>query len=349
MIKAYLRKYIRLHACICVLYATLFFAEAIVMGEMFYINGFNGISLEETTYSFAVNKTDFDKLHDLLGFNGQLRDVCFVAQNTDFDIVCYPIGIDKERIETDGFGYNIDIGQIYLTETINIPEVLGVEFFELTENDRTDICINGETYLYKGTVSIDNTYPKSTWPYNVYMCENDFQKQLKNYERAIVAYTFKEDLSKEEMEELIQFASGIAPSAIFIKYKKESPELAFFLNKSNSFIWIITFLAAMCFGRMLLVLLKNREPEYKVFELLGAQKSWITFSKIRYVAALLTVSGAIGILAYFGVQKFTDNLLVYTNNSAIFWCDCLLIYYSAGGVAMIIINLIERLKNRYDN
>lgn len=349
MIKAYIRKYIRLNAIICVLYATLFFAEAVVMGEVFYINGFNRIPLEETTYSFAVNETDFDKLHDLLIFDGQLRDVCFVVQNTEFDIVCYPIGIDKERIETAGFEYNIDIGQIYLTETINIPEVLGVEYFDLSDNDRTDICINGETYLYKGTVSIDNTYPKSTWPYNVYMCENDFQKQLKNYERAIVAYTFKKDLSKEEMEELVQFASGIAPSAIFIKYKKESPELAFFLNKSNSFIWIITFLAAMCFGRMLLVLLKNREPEYKVFELLGAKKSWITFSKIRYVAALLTVSGAIGVLAYFGVQRLTDNLLVYTNNSAIFWIDCLLIYYSAGGMAMIIINLIERFKYRYEN
>lgn len=349
MFKAYIRKYIRLHTIVCVLYAMMFFAEVVVMGELFYINGFNGITMEETTYAFSIKETDFDKLHDLLGFKGKIRDVCFVAKNNDFDIVCYPIGVDTERIETDGFGYNLDKGQIYLTETIYIPEVLGIEYFDLSDNDGIDICINDETYSYKGSVSINNTYPKITWPFNVYMCEEDFQKQLASSERVVVAYTFKEKLSKKETETLIQFANSVAPSTIYIENSNRTPELAFLLDKSNFYLWVVSFLAAMCFGRLILVLLNNRDPEYKVFELLGAKKSWIFFSKVRYVFVLLSVSGVIGVLAYFGVQKLTDNLLVYTNNSIAFWSACFVIYYSAAGLALIILDLIERIKYRYEN
>ncbi len=348
MFIAYIRKYILLHSIIAVLFALLFFAEITVMGELFYSNGLNGDTLSDTTYSFIIDKKDFDALESLTEYDSHIRDICLAVEGNYYDIVCYPEGIVPERIQTEDFSYALYPGQIYITDTLNIPDILGIDFIDIDDNKVDNIAINDIGYSYSGSVQVDNSYAQDSWNFAIYMCEKDFYTQLTEYDQVTIAFTFFEKLNSDEIQDLITYIDSFAPSSIFLKEKRSS-ELSYVLDGTNVYLWIASFLAALCFGRLITVLIINRKPEYRIFELLGAKKSWIRFSEIKYIFATLTVSAAIGLSVYFVIQKLTDNLLVYTNNSFIFWGCSFLIYYTAAAAAIVVTIFTERLKHRYED
>ncbi len=345
---AYIRKYILLHLIIAVLFAMLFFAEITVMGELFYSNGLNGVTLSDTSYSFIIDKNNFSQLKKLTEYDSGIRDISLAAGNEYFDIVCYPGGLVPERILTEEFSYAPDPGQIYLTDTIVIPGILGLNYFDLMDGNIENISINDIEYSFAGLVQIDNSYAHSSWNYSIFMCEEDFYMQLDKYDLVTISFTFTEKLDSDEIQELCRYVDSVAPASLYVK-ESHSSELSYVLNINSVFMWIISFLAALCFGRLIIILIINRKHEYKIFELLGAKRAWVRNSEIIYILATLTVSAAIGLSVYLVIQRFTDNLLVYTNNSLVFWGSCLLIYYTAAVTAVFVTILAERIKHRYED
>jgi len=344
LIWPYLRKYIWIHILICALYGLLFFAQLAILGEMFYNKGLNEHSLEETTYSFDVTPDNPEKIRELTAYKDNVRDVCLVVNDESFDIICYPNGVIRDRIDDVTFTYELTPGQVYLTSTPLITDIFNGEYEDYLMNDDFSVTIYDDDYDFNGLISIRNTYIKDAWGICVYMCESDFYKVMARHDKLVIAYTFAERLSRGEEEKMCNYVEEIDPSSAYNGPIDSSAELRSFADSSNVFIWITTFLAGLCFGRLMIILISNREPEYKIFELVGAKRRWIEFSRLRYILAVLTVSAAAGGLLYVLVQHLSDNILVYTRNSVVFWCISLLIYYSAAFVAVIFINLLERIK-----
>lgn len=344
MISAYLRKYKWLHICVCALYALLFFAEITVAGEMFYNKGLNKKSLEELSYSFEIDTTGRSTLDELLSFSDKVGDICLVSKTDVLDIICYPQGVMPDRVKSEDFSYNLQPGQAYMTATANIPEQLEIDYFDDVNKAGKQFEYNGNNYSLMRFVNIENTYVKREWSFSIFLSYEDFINEVRNEDKIVISYCFENSPDNTELSRLKKFVKSKSPNSIYLEQAPNTDELDFILDFSNSFVWVATFLAALCFARLMIVLLKNRTIEYKIFELLGAKKTWLVCSKITYVFALLSISALTGGILYLIVQKVTDNLLVYTRNSFMFWSSSLLIYYLAAGLAVLFMHIIERVK-----
>lgn len=340
MLLSYIKKHIFLHIVLFALYSALFFLMLIVIGEIIYENGYDRLSVKDTTYTFRLYTDDRQKIESVLKSVEDYSDICIVSEEDNYEIVSFYTPVSSLRNSTTDFG-EIHPGEIACNSDMFFYDTFGDEI-DLEENT---LLLGDRKYNIVGIKNIPLHLPIDLSQI-LYFNADDFW-DLRSSDNILLSIYKENRMNDEELESIKKAISdnGITSASYM-------PDRITFTSKVlNSdevrLIYIMALLTCICFSRLLLILVDNRKEEYMIMRYCGAPKRAIVRYVLDHVLFVLIGSAFLGLLFYWAARMLFNDFIVYRPGSIVFYLLLFAGYFSASLITSGIILLAKAAKDGY--
>lgn len=323
---SYIKEHLALHVIVITLYGLMQFLLILTLGEIVYENGYDKVPVNESTYSFRLYSDDRTSIDPLIDSIKDCSDICVACEGDGYTLVSFATGISSDRtggatvseISTDEIRYNNTQGLVTLSG-------------EMYDPIKNTVVINGKEFRCGGELNIQIRLPSDEEL--IFYVDYDSFWEISDQDSIVLSVLYDRRLSDWELSDLEQkvTSSGII-AALY------SPEYEPVINKMLSsgevrLSYMVLFLACLCSGGILVMLIENRRDEYRVMRLCGASRFRITVFRLEYILLILSISSVAGLGMYQIVRGSTSGLIMHTDHS--------LLIYGMSITGFILISLVS--------
>lgn len=323
---SYIKEHLALHVIVITLYGLMQFLLILTLGEIVYENRYDKVPVNESTYSFRLYSDDRTSIDPLIDSIKDCSDICIACKGDGYTLVSFTTGISPDRnggatvseISKDEIRYN------NMQALITLPD----KMYDPVNNV---VVVNGREFRCGGEMDIQIGLPSDD-DLLLFVNYDSFWK-INEQESITLSILYDSRLSDAELSALEQKISsyGIASASYRPEYEPTISKL--FSSGEVILSYLVLFLAGLCSGGVLVMIVENRSDEYRVMRLCGASKLRINICKIEYILLIVSISSAAGFVIYQLVRGFTSGLIMHT--------DCSLLIYGMSITGFILISLVS--------
>lgn len=341
LLLCYVKKHILLHIAAFVMYGALFFLMLLVIGEIVFENGYDQLSIEDTTYTFRLYTDDKSKVESIISSIDNYSDLLVASEEDRCVFVSFITQISEERntgslpsiqVENDEIAYN---SPLYFYEA----------FSDEIDSNNNILSIDNRKFDIVGRQNIQLCLPVELWKV-IYLSTDDFWK-IKNNNSILLSIFKEERMSDSELKELKLIIANNGVTSV--EYLPDRKSLVYQIVNSDEvrIIFIMALITCLCFARLILMLVENRIEEYRIMRYCGATKFKIAQHIFKHVFFVLIVSAILGIALYWTVRLFAPNLIAYSSFGPVFYLLVLAGYLFASLSTSGIFILAKAAKDGY--
>ena len=299
-----LLKYIRDHVPFCLtvvgIYGIVFLTFLTAMSEIFFSHGYNESDLQDSTYRFQVYEADFESVRELPMIVDNYEDICVYSMNEDSTLIAYITDVSEMRSNS---------AVCLPNGTDEVKTDSGILTQSLLDEDH-NIMINGNEYRVTGTIDLDNGFDNMTG--TVVYCSTDlFEQLIDNDDPMIISVLFDNRLKKDELEELKEQMYSVFGANTYIPPTADNKALSIITGDDMRVLLLLGLIGGVCFAKLLVAIIQNREPEFNVLRICGASENKIDQMIFDHILFVLILSEIIGTALFVVIKNTIPGLVAY--------------------------------------
>lgn len=340
LLLSYIRNRFLLHIASFAMYSILFFIMLLVIGEIIYDNGYDRLSVEDTTYTFRIYTNDRLKVDSIVQSIDDYSDILVASEENDYVLVSFLTPISENR--------NVGI-PITVVDKNEIAYLSTVFFYDnlidINSPNFNSVVIGEKEFEVIGQQNIQLYLPVEIMRV---LCLNmdDFWDVTRS--DSILLSIYKDErMSDSELEALNKTFADNGITAVNYLPDRITSASKVMNSDEIRLIYIMAILSCLCFARLTLMLVVNRSEEYKIMRYCGASKMIIARYILDHVMFVLTVSALCGSVLYWVVAAFSTDLFAYGGSAFAFYWLVLAGYFAAALVTSGLFILAKAAKDGY--
>ena len=340
LLLSYIKKHILLHIASFAMYSILLFILLLVIGEIIYDNGYDRLSVEDTTYTFRIYTDDRSKVDSIVQSIDDYSDILVASEENDYVLVSFLTPISENR------NIGMPITVVNKNEIAYLSTVFFYDnFIDINSPDVNSVVVGDKEFEVIGQQNIQLCLPVETVEV---LCLNmdDFWDVARS--DSILLSIYKDErMSDGELDALNK--SFVDNGITAVKYLPDRISSASKVMNSDEvrLIYIMAILSCLCFARLTLMLVVNRREEYRIMRYCGASKMIIARYILDHVMFVLTVSVLCGSVLYWVFAAFSKDLFSYGGSAFAFYLLVLAGYLAAVLVTSGLFILAKAAKDGY--
>lgn len=340
LLLSYVRKHILLHIAAFAMYSSLFFIMLLVIGEIIYDNGYDRLSVEDTTYTFRIYTDDSSKVDSIVRSIDDYSDILVASEENDYVLVSFLTPISENR----NIGMPITVvnkNEIAYLSTVYFYD----NFIDIDSPNINYVVVGGKELEVVGQQNIQLCLPVDIVKIMCVSTE-DFWDVAKS--DSILLSVYKDErMSDSELEVLNRTFADNGITAVNYLPDRITSASKVINSDAVRLIYIIVILSCLCFARLTLMLVANRNEEYRIMRYCGASKMIIARHILNHVMFVFAVSALGGSILYWVIAAFSTDLFSYSDSAFAFYLLVLAGYLVAALVTSGLCILAKAAKDGY--
>ncbi len=341
LLLSYVKKHLFLHVVSFVMYGALFFLMLLVIGEIIYENGYDHLSVEDTTYTFRLYTNDRQKTESIIKSIDNYSDILVASENEDYILVSFLTQVSNERTDDMVPSLHVNPGEIAYNSQLYFYDV----FDEAIDSNNNAVLLGDQEFEIVGRQSLGLYLPVELWKV-LYLNSEDFWNMASS-DNILLSIYKDERMSDSELEVLNNlFADNDITSVNYLPDRKTSASRIISSDEVR-LIYIMVLLSCLCYARLMLMLIVNRSDEYRIMRYCGANKIRVARYIFNHVLFVLILSAFCGTVLYWVIAAFSSDLFSYGGSAFAFYLLVLAGYLAAALMTSGLFILAKAAKDGY--